>query len=97
MGDRICVTIIDNVGDKSPVLYAHEAGYTIINELNRFYRHKRGDIGMEPSNAMVNFISWLLNGECTDGDISIFNEGEEPFPEDEGYFYFNMDTGEVKR
>ena len=97
MGDRICLTIVDDLGDSSPVLYAHNAGYSLINELNRFYRRKNGKIGMGPADAMVNFISWLLGGDCTDGDYCIFNIGEEPVPEDEGYFYFNMDTGEVRR
>ena len=95
MSDRICLIIVDKLGNRSPVLYSYRSGYRLISAITKFYYTNKENIGGCPGVAMVNFISWLLDGESDNENLSLHNWGEEPEPESCDFFEFNLDIGDI--
>ena len=104
MGDRICLTFVSRENilgldgpreERSPVLYAHWDGMALIRNAKRFWEAEHDRIRSEPSNFMVNFISWLRRGEVADGMYYICNAGDECGPDDNGWWEMDTRTGEV--
>lgn len=107
MGDRICLTFVDNSGERSPCLYSHWGGMTLIGEAEEFWKKYIQDrtpddsvcarpIRTEPSNFMVNFVSHLTGGEIHDGGLYLYPTSKDSCsPDDNGYWVMNTDTGEI--
>jgi len=93
MGDRICLTFTDG-REISPTLYAHWKGMGLIEEAEAFWERYHDEIRDEPSNMMVNFISYLREGKIEDGGYYLYkSEDEASSPDDNGYWMLNTKTG----
>ena len=96
MGDRICLTFIGDDEERSPVLYAHWGGERLIDRSREFYKEYHGKIRTEPSNWLVNFISWLRNGKVMDGSYYLYrDEDSSCSPDDCGFWEMDIRTGKV--
>lgn len=94
MGDRICLTFTDG-SELSPVLYAHWAGMHLVELAREFWRDYHDEIRDEPSNFMVNFISWLRDGAVEDGDYYLYPDKDHSCsPDDNGYWVLDTRTGD---
>jgi len=94
MGDRICLTFVKD-NERSPVLYAHGAGKGLLDRAKEFWDLYHGLIRDEPSNWMVNFLSWLRNGRVIDGGHYLYPDKEHCCsPDDNGFWEFDTSTGE---
>lgn len=99
MGDRICLSIVnDELQERSPCLYAHSAGMDLLDYVQDFWFENRDRIRAEPSNVMVNFISWLREGKVQDGEYYLYqNEDCACSPDDNGYWEFDTLTGTFRK
>lgn len=97
MGDRICLTFTDG-REFSPVLYAHWDGMGLIASAEAFWERYHNEIRDEPSNMMVNFISYVREGAIEDGNYYLYRtEDEACSPDDNGYWMMNTKTGEIRK
>ena len=102
MGDRICLSFVKKGGwnERSPVLYAHWDGRSLLDSAEAFYAayiatHTVRD---EPSNVMVNFISYLREGEIADGEYYLYPDAEHCCsPDDNGFWEMDVETGEISQ
>lgn len=98
MGDRICLTFVGDRDERSPVLYAHWDGEELIDMAREFHERYRNEIRKEASNWMVNFISWLREGQVADGCYYLYrNEECSCSPDDHGFWEMDIRTGEVRQ
>ena len=96
MGDRICLTFTDG-DERSPCLYAHWMGQRLLDKAAEFHAKYCGEIRSEPSNWMVNFISWLRKGAVEDGEYYLYPDEEHSCtPDDNGYWEMDTVTGEIR-
>lgn len=101
MGDRICLQFAQERkwGDEthkeiSPVLYAHWDGTDLLNKAKRFWEKYHGEIRAEPSNFMVNFITYLRQNVIEDGGHYLYAE-DPGCADDNGTWEMDTDTGEI--
>lgn len=99
MGDRICLSFVnDRMEERSPCLYAHWAGMSLLDSASDFWQSYHEEIRDEPSNVMVNFISWLREGKVLDGSYYLYqNEDCASSPDDNGYWELDTETGEFRK
>ena len=97
MGDRICLTFTDGK-EVSPTLYSHWHGLELIELAEAFYDRYHDEIRDEPSNMMVNFISYIREGKIEDGGLYLYkSEDEACSPDDNGYWMMNTKTGCIRK
>ena len=97
MGDRICLTFTDG-REISPTLYSHWKGMGLIEEAEAFWERYHDEIRDEPSNMMVNFISYVREGRIEDGGLYLYRTEEQACsPDDNGFWIMNTKTGEIRR
>lgn len=97
MGDRICLTFTDGY-ETSPTLYSHWHGMGLIELAEAFWARYHEEIRDEPSNMMVNFISYVREGKIEDGGLYLYaNENEACEPDDNGYWIMNTETGCIRK
>ena len=95
MGDRIAISFV-NGRERSPVLYSHWRGRDLIEDVQTFWQEHHGSIRDEPSNMMVNFITYIRNGEVYDGGEYLYSDEEHCCsPDDNGFWEMDTRTGEV--
>lgn len=103
MGDRINLRFVEEKNGKqldapSPVLYAHWDGMSLISGAELFWNEYKGKIRTEPSNWMVNFISYLKNGDVSDGGYYLYPDFKSACSaDDNGDWEFNVSTGEYRQ
>lgn len=101
MGDRICLTFVSKEPwgeERSPVLYAHWDGRDLLANATRFWAEHHGKVRSEPSNWMVNFVSWLREGAVEDGNYYLYPDEEHCCsPDDNGFWEFDTVTGEYRQ
>ena len=99
MGDRICLSFVnDNMKERSPCLYAHWAGMDLLEDAEAFWDEYHDKVRNEPSNVMVNFISYLRGGRVGDGSYYLYkDEGSACSPDDNGFWEFDTVTGEYRK
>lgn len=96
MGDRICLTFVGDNDERSPVLYAHWDGKSLIDKAERFWEEYHGKIRTEASNWMVNFLNWLRKGKVMDGSYYLYRDEDNCCsPDDHGFWEMDIRTGEV--
>lgn len=93
MGDRINLRFVNNSGEVSPVLYAHGDGMTLISDAVLFWTENKKKIRHEPSNWMVNFLSYIHGRDPYDGDYYLYADFDGCSADDNGDWEFNTDTG----
>ena len=97
MGDRICLTFTDGK-EISPTLYSHWGGMGLLDLATAFYDTYHDKIRDEPSNFMVNFISYVREGVIEDGEFYLYRTEEEACsPDDNGFWIMNTKTGEIRK
>jgi len=98
MGDRICLSFVnDRWKERSPCLYAHWKGMDLIDAAESFWAEHSKNIRSEPSNVIVNFISYLRGGAVEDGQYYLYaSEDTACSPDDNGYWEFDTGTGEAR-
>lgn len=99
MGDRICLSFVnDRYHERSPCLYAHWDGMDLLDEVNAFWECNHEAIRDEPSNVMVNFISYLRNGAIVDGGYYLYKDEDHACsPDDNGFWEFDTLTGTCRQ
>lgn len=99
MGDRICLSFVnDEMHERSPCLYAHWAGMKLLDLAAEFWFEYHNKIRDEPSNVMVNFISWLREGKVEDGGYYLYKDEDTACsPDDNGFWEFDVMTGTCRK
>ena len=99
MGDRICLSFVnDRFRERSPCLYAHWAGMDLLDYAQEFWGEYHDRIRDEPSNVMVNFISYLRGGRVEDGSYYLYKDEDHACsPDDNGFWEFDTATGQYRQ
>ena len=99
MGDRICLSFVnDEMHERSPCLYAHWAGIMLLDSAEAFWDCYNKEIRDEPSNVMVNFLNWLLQGKIMDGNYYLYKDEDHACsPDDNGFWEFDVVTGVCRK
>jgi len=99
MGDRICLSFVnDKWQERSPCLYAHWRGMDLLTDAEDFWENNHEVIRNEPSNVMVNFVSYIREGRIEDGNYYLYSsEDTACSPDDNGYWEFDTGTGEYRK
>lgn len=96
MGDRINLRFRYK-DEVSPVLYSHWDGRSLLDRAEQFFNEYRGEIRREPSNWMVNFISFLREGCIGDGNLYLYADFDGCCADDNGDWEFDLENGTYKR